>query len=129
MRKLRRLRRWTQARLADEIGVSRLSIYQWESSRASPWGANVARLAVVLGVAPVELYGAKGGPDLRDLRRGAGLSQAAAAEIVQMNPDSVHRYETGLHPLPDPYEFWADAYGVTVEVVAAAAERSWTAAQ
>lgn len=128
VRRLRRLRRWTQERLADEVGVSVLTVGQWESLKMEPSGQNLLRLAQVLGVSPLDLYEAGGGPTLKDLRRAAGLSQPDAAAIVQMSVDSVHRYETGQARLPDPYEFWADAYGVSVDVVAAAAERSWVAA-
>lgn len=123
-RQLRRALRLTQQQLAEAVGVSRLTIYYWEASKRMPSNLHLGRLGEFLGVGRHELVGADAGPDLRDLRRTAGFTQAEAAQQVGVSTSSVWRYETGRYPLPAPYERWANAYRVSIPVIETAATRS-----
>lgn len=123
-RKLRRLKRMTQTQLAEVIGVARVTIHYWEAGTTAPNAGHMKRLREVLGAGHLDLHSDGGGPDLRDLRRAAGLTQVQAAERMRVSSSSIRRWEHGKHPLPDPYELWVDTYGVPVEVIEAAAKRS-----
>ncbi len=46
----RRARGWTQGELAEQVGVSRSAVAQWETGRAGQVTANLSRIAAVLDV-------------------------------------------------------------------------------
>lgn len=48
--KLRRQERWSQAELAEKLGVHRATIVRWESSLAEPPEGAIARLVELFGV-------------------------------------------------------------------------------
>ncbi len=50
IRDARRAAGFTQARLADLVGVSRSAVAQWETGRTGQVGATLTRIADVLGV-------------------------------------------------------------------------------
>ena len=50
LQKLRKARGWTQEELAQQAGVSRQSLSQWESDAAMPDTANVIALSDLFGV-------------------------------------------------------------------------------
>jgi len=51
IRDLREARGLTQKELAQQVGVSALSVYNWEGGRKVPGGLHLFKLANVLGVA------------------------------------------------------------------------------
>src|ERR1700737_3938533 len=52
LKRLRLLRRWDQARLGDEAGLSTAAISNLELGRVSPTGEQIGVLASALGYAP-----------------------------------------------------------------------------
>jgi transcriptional regulator with XRE-family HTH domain len=46
----RRARGWTQGELAEQVGVSRSAVAQWETGRAGQVTVNLSRIAAVLEV-------------------------------------------------------------------------------
>jgi transcriptional regulator with XRE-family HTH domain len=50
IRQVRAERGWTQDRLAEEVGVSRSAVAQWETDRAGQIRDNLARIAGALDV-------------------------------------------------------------------------------
>src|SRR5581483_3037042 len=50
IRAARQARGMTQEQLADEVGVSRSAVAQWETGRAGQLTGNLSRIAEVLGV-------------------------------------------------------------------------------
>ena len=55
--KLRKARKWTQTDLAEQCGVSRNSIVNWESDKREPKIGDIQKLAEVFQVSPNDLIG------------------------------------------------------------------------
>ena len=53
----------TQDGLAAAVGVSRSAVAQWETERSGQVGANLARVAALLGVSPAYLLTGEGAPE------------------------------------------------------------------
>jgi transcriptional regulator with XRE-family HTH domain len=60
LKEVRELHGWSQAKLAEESGVSRDSISNYETGHREPWPATAKRLADALGVEIEELAHPKG---------------------------------------------------------------------
>ena|SRR5690606_9711416 len=56
IKRLRRLRKISVKDLADQLSVSRQTIYDWESGKFEPSPANIDKLAEVLGVDRTAFY-------------------------------------------------------------------------
>lgn len=54
--KHRKLRKFTQQTLADELGVEQPTIQRWESGQRTPDAKDLVRLANALGIEPGDLY-------------------------------------------------------------------------
>lgn len=78
LKELRRRKGLTISELADVVGVSRPTIWSWESARSQPRRRSRAALAAALGVSEREVFG-------------AGLGDEAAA-----SPASQHQPIKGL---------------------------------
>lgn len=46
---------WTQAELAEKIGVTQSTVAQWEKGKTLPTGSKLAKVADVLGITVDEL--------------------------------------------------------------------------
>lgn len=61
MRRYREQRGLSRAELADRTGLSRPTIWAWESGKSIPRQSNLEALAQVLGISPQELTGEEHG--------------------------------------------------------------------
>ena len=57
IRRLRKEKKWTQQDLANEVGVAKTTVLDWEKNRYSPEGKNVNNLARALNVSIAYLMG------------------------------------------------------------------------
>ena len=62
LKEVRELHGWSQKRLAEESGVSRDSISNYETGQREAWPATAKRLAEALGVEIADLRGVAAGP-------------------------------------------------------------------
>lgn len=110
----------SQRELAERVGASRQSVWEWESDRLGPHPRYVPLLCDALDVSPIWLLVFEDNPTLRDLRTAWGLSQPQIAELTGLTQSTISRVERGdWHP-EDP-EPWAAALGITVSEW----ERAW----
>lgn len=117
----RRRRGLGVAELAGFVGVTPATIRRWERGETRPDPARLARLAAVLGKRPEDVL-ADCGPShrLARFRVAAGLSQVAAARRLGVSRSSLRAYEQGRAAPPAHVRRMAAAYGVPLELVAAA---------
>ena len=80
LRELRKARGMSIEGLAKLVGVTKLSVLNWEKDKASPRAESTAALAEVLRVTPEELAGHAAPPEPE--RRAPGRPGPALAEIV-----------------------------------------------
>ncbi|MFD7013968.1 helix-turn-helix transcriptional regulator [Streptomyces sp. NPDC059928] len=123
----RREERLKQADVARIVGVSAARVSAWETGRSAPDPERLPRLAEAVGRDLDVLFPREGRPDLRDLRADAGYSQAATRELTKTSTAGpVAAAETAQRRLAAEYEQrLADAYGVSVESLRRAQERSF----
>jgi transcriptional regulator with XRE-family HTH domain len=116
-----------QSDVAKEVGVSAARVSAWEKARSVPDPEKLPRLAAAVRKDLDELFPRKGRPDLADLRADAGYSQSATRELTgTRTPGPVAAAENGQRRLSREYEQrLADAYGVSVDVLRRAQERSF----
>ena len=125
LRALRHDRQLSAQAVADELAVAVPRVYEWETGTVSPSPHNLAQLAAVFDVDPVELLDVD--PDaltLVELRVVAGFTRRAVAARLGVGYNSLYAYETGLRRLGDDRaKTLARLYRVPVEVVHAAVAR------
>ena len=78
IRRLRKEKKWTQQDLANEVGVAKTTVLDWEKNRYSPEGKNVNNLARALGVSIAYLMGETDEP--RPVSPAAGPPKKTASE-------------------------------------------------
>ncbi|MEW2416552.1 helix-turn-helix transcriptional regulator [Streptomyces sp. NPDC046866] len=127
LRKVRRAADLTQADIAERLGVSVPAVVGWESGKSVPDGEKLPALAQALGMDLDELFPRLLPPDLADLRCDAGYSQYQTAAITgTRSAGPVANAERGRRRLAEKFlPTLADAYGVSVEELLAAQERSF----
>ncbi|MGW7319600.1 helix-turn-helix domain-containing protein [Streptomyces sp. NPDC054854] len=130
LRKVRRAADLTQGEVADRVGVSVPAVVGWESGKSLPDGEKLPALAQALGADLDELFPRLLPPDLADLRCDAGYSQYQTAAITgTRSAGPVANAERGRRRLSEKFlPLLARAYGVSVEALLAAEERSFTPA-
>ncbi|MFD7580543.1 helix-turn-helix domain-containing protein [Kitasatospora sp. NPDC059817] len=128
VRSVRRAAEIPQADVAKGAGVGDSTVAGWELGSSVPDQEKLPTLARVLGQPLDELFPRRGLPDLTDLRCDAGLYRKDTAAIIGMKSDGpVAGAEGGVRRLKDRYlPPLANAYGVTVEELRRAQERSFT---
>ncbi|MGW5200777.1 helix-turn-helix transcriptional regulator [Streptomyces spiralis] len=116
-----------QSDVARVVGVSAARVSAWETGRSLPDPEKLPRLAEAVGRDLDVLFPREGHPDLADLRADAGYSQVATRELTGTRTQGpVAAAENGQRRLAKEYEQGlADAYGVTVEALRRAQERSF----
>lgn len=116
-----------QTDVASHVGVSASRVSAWETGRSAPDPEKLPRLAEALGRDLDELFPRDGHPDLADLRADAGYTQAATKELTGTSTAGpVASAEKGQRRLASEYEAGlAEAYGVSVEVLLRAQDRSF----
>lgn len=93
--------RWTQAHVAELMGVERTYYLLWESGDQTPSPAALVRLAEVLGVTPGDLVDVDlDQASLGQLRHLVGLTQADVAQALGMSPSAYGLAEQGRRRFP-----------------------------
>lgn len=80
IRRLRKERGMTQEQLAEDVGVSRSAVAQWETGRAGQLTTNLARIADVLGVGLEHLTH---GPVRGGVRQAASSDELAIVRLYR----------------------------------------------
>jgi transcriptional regulator with XRE-family HTH domain len=129
VRALRRARDITQSDLGDAVGVGDSTVASWELGSSTPDGEKLPLLARFFGLPLDDLFPRPSGeqPDLADLRCDAGYSQYQTRELIGTKSSGpVANAERGKRRLsPKFQEPLAKAYGVPIEELLAAQERSF----
>ncbi|MFJ9085481.1 helix-turn-helix transcriptional regulator [Streptomyces sp. NPDC102384] len=129
VRALRRARNITQSELGEAVGVGDSTVASWELGSSTPDGEKLPVLAKFFGLPLDELFPRRAGdlPDLADLRCDAGYSQYQSRELIGTKSSGpVANAERGKRRLNEKFhEPLAKAYGVTVDELLAAQERSF----
>ncbi|MFF4324651.1 helix-turn-helix domain-containing protein [Streptomyces sp. NPDC001568] len=130
LRKVRRAADLTQGEVADRLGVTVPAVVGWENGKSLPDGEKLPALAQALGADLDELFPRPLPPDLADLRCDAGYSQYQTAAITgTRSAGPVANAERGRRRLSEKFlPLLAQAYGVDVEELLAAEERSFSPA-
>ncbi|MEU5425845.1 helix-turn-helix transcriptional regulator [Streptomyces olivoreticuli] len=127
VRDLRIDRRLKQVDVATAVGASDAAVGRWENGKTLPDPEKLPALAKVLGADLNDLFPRHGLPDLADLRADAGYSQYETKVITGTKSAGPVAYaERGKTKLSTQFhEPLARAYGVSVEELLAAQERSF----
>ncbi|MFI0742521.1 helix-turn-helix transcriptional regulator [Streptomyces sp. NPDC021100] len=127
IRVLRVEARLKQSDVARAVGVSDAAIGRWENGKVLPDPEKLPALAKALGYDLDLLFPLDGPPDLATLRANVGLYQADTKHITKTRSAGPVAYaERGKARLSAQFvEPLAAAYGVTVEELLAAQERSF----
>ncbi|MER7684531.1 helix-turn-helix transcriptional regulator [Streptomyces sp. NPDC097610] len=123
----RRDARLRQSEVGKILGVSDARVSAWETGRSVPDPEKLPGLAEALKHGLDVLFPRAGRPDLADLRADAGFSQTATRKLIGTRTQGpVAAAENGRRRLAAEYEQrLADAYGVSVEALRRAQERSF----
>ncbi|EHN72330.1 hypothetical protein SMCF_8268 [Streptomyces coelicoflavus ZG0656] len=127
VRAVRRAVDLTQSEVAKAVGVADPTVASWETGQSTPDGERLPALARVLGEHLDGLFPRDGLPDLADLRCDAGYSQYQTKALTgTKSAGPVANAERGRRRLNENFvRPLADGYGVTVEELLAAQERSF----
>ncbi|MDF9810872.1 helix-turn-helix transcriptional regulator [Streptomyces sp. SPB162] len=127
VRAVRRAADLTQSQVAKALGIADPTVASWETGQSCPDGDRLPALAAALGADLDALFPREGWPDLADLRCDAGYSQYQTKDVLgTKSAGPVANAERGVRRLRAAYaEALADAYGVGVEELLAAQERSF----
>ena len=85
---------WFQAKVAAEIGVTEITICNWETQRAEPAISHLPAIISFLGYTPYRVPGSFG-EWLAQCRRSRGLSQEALAKAVKKDEGTIASWERG----------------------------------
>ncbi|MFF3730790.1 helix-turn-helix domain-containing protein [Streptomyces sp. NPDC002476] len=123
----RRRRDLKQPQVAKALQVNTNQVSRYETGDNKPPAEKLPAMAELVGLSLDELAPRYGLPDLRDLRCDAGIQQKETAEITgTKSAMPVRAAEKGMRRLsPNFLEPLAERYGVTVEELKAAQERSF----
>ncbi|MGW6558502.1 helix-turn-helix domain-containing protein [Streptomyces hydrogenans] len=126
VRSVRRAAEISQSDVAAALGAADSTVAGWELGSSVPDQEKLPALAEVLGRSVDALFPRDGLPDLTDLRCDAGLYRYEMAAVIGTKSDGpVAGAEQGVRRLKDRYlPLLATAYGVTVDEVKRAQERS-----
>jgi transcriptional regulator with XRE-family HTH domain len=85
---------WLQAKVAAEIGVTEITICNWETQRAEPAISHFPAIIAFLGNTPYRTPSSFG-DWLAQCRRSRGLSQQALAKALKKDESTVAQWERG----------------------------------
>lgn len=86
LNRLRREQRLTLAQVADQLGVSKPTVWAWEKGKAKPIPERLEAIAQVLNVEPIELTDVAPSEDAEPIVR---ESRERIAQIYGVHPDKV----------------------------------------
>jgi transcriptional regulator with XRE-family HTH domain len=107
-----------QRQVADQIGVNRASIANWESNRTEPGIEYMPAIIRFLGYNPLpqkEDWASR----LVQCRTILGLTQKEAAHRIGVDPSTLAKWERGEREPTGDYAARAERFLATVEVVSA----------
>ncbi|MFB7631877.1 helix-turn-helix transcriptional regulator [Streptomyces sp. NPDC056149] len=127
VRAVRRAAELVQCQVAQAVGVRDTAVASWETGHSSPPPEKLPALARALGQDLDELFPRDGLPDLADLRADAGYAQRDTKTVTKTkSTGAVANAERGRRRLGDALvQPLAAAYGVSVEALLTAQERSF----
>ncbi|MFE7314515.1 helix-turn-helix transcriptional regulator [Streptomyces sp. NPDC057555] len=127
VRAVRRAAELVQSQVAQVVGVRDTAVASWETGHSTPPPEKLPALARALGQDLDELFPRDGLPDLADLRADAGYAQRDTRAVTKTkSTGAVANAERGRRRLSDALVHpLATAYGVRVEALLAAQERSF----
>jgi SOS-response transcriptional repressor LexA len=113
IRRARKAAELTQAQVADGLGVSRVSVTQWESGTTTPEREHVRRLAALLNTTPENLeFGLDVSPEKRLHFRRVPLIQWS---VVNKNPTSIaSAIRASNEAIPCPVECGPQTFALPV---------------
>jgi transcriptional regulator with XRE-family HTH domain len=82
-----------QREVAERIGVSEASVYDWEKHRTDPMVHLIPRLTQFLGYTPPLFTGQTTGQKIVTYRHLRGMSQRALALVLKVDPGTLARWE------------------------------------
>jgi transcriptional regulator with XRE-family HTH domain len=93
----RRVKGWSQGRLASEVGCSRSAIATWDSGQSIPDFALGCQIAKALGVSSTELHAGPGqfAANVVELRIANNMDSLSLANRLEMKPAALTRLELG----------------------------------
>ena len=99
LRRQRIVRGLRQKDVANEIGVDPFTILNWERGKCARKVRFIPRITLFLGYCP---WAAPQNPGerFRQVRVGLGLTQKAAAALLEVDPPTVARWESGARRPP-----------------------------
>lgn len=123
----RRERNRTQLFIAEHLEVGEAAVAKYEGGETTPPQEKLPMLADLVELELDELAPRPGPPNLADLRCDAGYTQKDTPAIIgTSSPSPVRKAENGVRRLSETFEQpLADAYGVTLQELRAAQERSF----
>jgi transcriptional regulator with XRE-family HTH domain len=119
-------RGFSQAQLAQRVGVDPSVINSWETRGGRPSVRNLSRVAVALGLSVSDLYSSDSDAvgTLVDLRVQAGLTQRQLAAELGVSQARVSDWERGVgRPTADQAGLYAVIVGCDEETLSAAIDR------
>jgi DNA-binding XRE family transcriptional regulator len=84
-----------QREVAQKIGTSETSIYNWERGHTAPSINFMPKILSFLGYVPFRIATATQGEKIKAYRRVLGLSQKALAKQLKIDPTTLARWEKG----------------------------------
>lgn len=100
MRAAREAKKWTQSRLAIEIGIAPVTISAWERGSNGPEPPRFVQLARALGVEPSDLLTvARDEWTPFEMRAVRGLQQQEAARLLELSPSRLSSLELGIEAI------------------------------
>jgi len=84
-----------QREIAGKLGVDETTICNWETNRTSPQLRFIPRIIAFLGYHPYDIPPQALGKRIIATRRRLGLSQERLAELLDIDPGTLGRWERG----------------------------------
>jgi DNA-binding XRE family transcriptional regulator len=117
----------SRAKLADQLGMREMSVYNWEIGNKRPSISTVRKIANLFSLPVTDIMPLFGYTPFKGtldgLRMDMGLSQGELAELIGVNQCTVAAWETGkMIPRMESMQCIADGLGVRLDTVFQAAK-------
>ena len=85
----------TQCEVAEKLGVTESTVWNWEASHSSPQLRFIPRIIAFLGYSPYDTESGTFSKRIIACRRVMGLTQKELARRLDIDPSTLGRWETG----------------------------------